>query len=80
MLRAFAAELKARRTTLGLSQEGLAFSSGVNRTFVARLEVATTSPSLTSLVRLAQGLQAEPGELIQAVMKRYRKELRASRQ
>jgi transcriptional regulator with XRE-family HTH domain len=75
LLRAFAAELKARRVALGLNQEGLAFEAGLNRTFIAKLEVASTSPSLTSLIRLAEGLQVDPVELVKSLMKRYKKEL-----
>ena len=75
LLRAFAAELKARRVALGLNQEALAFEAGLNRTFIAKLEVASTSPSLTSLFRLAEGLQVDPVELIKSLMKRYNKEL-----
>jgi transcriptional regulator with XRE-family HTH domain len=75
LLRAFAAELKARRAALGMNQEGLAFEAGLNRTFIAKLEIATSSPSLTSLIRLAGGLQVEPAELVQSVMNRYKKEL-----
>lgn len=77
LLRAFAAEMKARRALLGFNQEDLAFAAGVNRTFVAKLETATTSPSLTSLVSLCKGLGVEPPELMHSLMKRYRKELRA---
>ncbi|MDP9932840.1 helix-turn-helix domain-containing protein [Variovorax paradoxus] len=77
LLRAFAAELKARRAILGFNQEDLAFAAGVNRTFVAKLETATTSPSLSSLVSLCKGLGVEPPELMHSLMKRYRKELRA---
>ncbi|MGJ7535993.1 MULTISPECIES: helix-turn-helix domain-containing protein [unclassified Variovorax] len=77
LLRAFAAELKARRTALGFNQEELAFAAGLNRTFVAKLETATTSPSLSSLVLLCGGLTVEPSELMHSLMKRYRKELRA---
>jgi DNA-binding XRE family transcriptional regulator len=79
LLSAFAAELKARRAALGLSQEGLAFASGVNRTFVAKLELGDTSPSLTSVFRLAKGLQAEAWEIILSLQARYEKELRATR-
>ena len=75
LLRAFAAELKARRVALGLNQEALAFEAGLNRTFIAKLEVASTSPSLTSLIRLAEGLQVDPVELVKSLMKRYKKEL-----
>ena len=77
LLRAFAAELKARRAALGFNQEELAFAAGLNRTFVAKLETATTSPSLTSLVLLCEGLTVEPSELMQSLMKRYKNELRA---
>ncbi|WP_081502633.1 MULTISPECIES: helix-turn-helix domain-containing protein [unclassified Variovorax] len=77
LLRAFAAELKARRSALGFNQEELAFAAGLNRTFVAKLETATTSPSLTSLVLLCEGLTVEPAELMQSLIKRYKKELRA---
>jgi transcriptional regulator with XRE-family HTH domain len=77
LLRAFAAELKARRAQLGFNQEELAFAAGLNRTFIAKLETATTSPSLTSLVSLCEGLTVEPAELMRSLMKRYKKELRA---
>jgi len=79
LLRAFAAEIKARRAASELSQEGLAFASSVTRTFVAKLELAQTSPSLTTIFRLADGLKIGPDEMIQSTMRRYRKELRASK-
>lgn len=75
LLRAFAAELKARRAALDISQEALAYASEVNRTFVAKLELATTSPSLTSIFRLANGLQIAPWELVLSLQERYEKEL-----
>ena len=78
LLRAVAAELKARRTALGLNQEGLAFTAGVDRTFVARLENCSTSPSLGTLFRLSTGLETDPGELVSAIAKRYRREHRAA--
>ena len=78
LLRALAAELKARRAALGINQEELAFASGLNRTFIAKLETAMTSPSLTSLVCLCDGLTVEPSELLQSLMKRYRQELRTT--
>ena len=76
LLQAFAAEVKARRTSSSLSQEALAFASGVGRTFVAKLELGQTSPSLTTIFRLAEGLEIGPDEMIQSTMKRYRKELK----
>lgn len=79
LLRAFAAELKVRRTALEISQDALAIDANVNRSFLAKLEVAKTSPSLTSLFRLAAGLRMEPHELVHAVAKRYKRELRAKK-
>lgn len=76
LLKALAAELKARRAGLGMSQDELAFAAGINRTFVAKLELAKTSPSLSSLFRLSNGLDAEPWELILSVQQRYELELR----
>ena len=78
LLRAFSAELKARRAALGINQEGLAFAAGVNRSFVARLETGSSSPSLTSLFRLAAGLETDPAELVGSIAKRYRKEHKSS--
>ncbi|RCW65106.1 helix-turn-helix protein [Pseudorhodoferax soli] len=78
LLRAFATELRARRNAAGLSQEGLAFQSGLNRTFIAKLELADTSPSITTLFRIAEGLRTDVGELMSAVAKRLRKERPAS--
>ena len=70
------AEQKPRRAVRGFNQEELGFASGLNRTFIAKLETGTSSPSLTSLVLLCNGLEADPAELMQSLMKRYKKELR----
>ena len=75
LLQALATEVKARRAVLGFSQEALAFASGVNRTFVAKLELGQTSPSLTTLFRLAEGLDLEPFDLVLSLQHRYEKEL-----
>lgn len=77
LLRAVATELKARRVALGLSQYGLAHESDVHRTFISKLEMGVANPSLTALYRLAEGLEVEPAELVKAISKRYRKELRS---
>lgn len=79
LMKAFAAELKARRSDLGISQEELAYRSEVNRTFVAKLELAQNQPTLTVLLRLAGGLGAELPELLQATLKRYETETRMSK-
>lgn len=73
LMKAFAAEIKARRGELGVSQEELAFRSEVNRTFVAKLELAQNQPSLTVMHKLSLGLETELPELIRLTLLRYRK-------
>lgn len=73
LMQAFAAELKARRATLGISQEELAHRCELNRTFVAKLEVASTQPSLSVLLKIAEGLDADLPNLIESTLVRYRR-------
>jgi transcriptional regulator with XRE-family HTH domain len=79
VLRAAATEIKARRTSLNISQEELAHRAEVHRSFVARLEVAETQPSLAVLFRLAEALEVEADDLVGSIAVRYRKELRQAR-
>lgn len=79
LLKALAAEVKARRTDLRISQEELALRAEVNRTFVGKIELAQNQPTITVLLRLAEGLQTPLPELIESVLKRRIKELRSVR-
>jgi len=79
VLHAAAAEIKARRAIVKISQEELAHRAGVHRSFVARLEVAETQPSLAVLFRLADALEADIVELTEAIAQRYRKEVKRTR-
>lgn len=79
VLRAAAAEIKSRRASLKISQEELAHRAGVHRSFVARLEIAETQPSLAVFFRLAEALEVDVVELTQAMALRYRKEVGQSR-
>lgn len=74
LLTSLAAEMKARRGVLQISQEELAHRCDLQPLFIVRLETAANQPSLTSFVMLARGLDTDPDELLAAVMKRYRKE------
>lgn len=71
LVEAFAAELRARRSVLKLSQEELAYRACVNRTYIAKLELAQNQPTLSVLHRLAEALNHELPELIQATLLRY---------
>ncbi len=52
LIAAFADELRSRRAALRLSQEELAHRAGVNRTYIAKLELARNQPTLTVLLRV----------------------------
>ena len=78
LMRAFAAELKARRTSQRISQEELAHRCGVNRTFLAKLEIASNQPSLSVLLKIAEGLDADLLDLLAGTLTRYAKEMQSS--
>jgi transcriptional regulator with XRE-family HTH domain len=76
LMKALAAEIKARRAALQISQEELAARAEVNRTYVGKIELAMNQPTLVVLLRIAQGLQVDLSEMITAVLRRYAKEQR----
>ena len=59
-----------RRAELGNSREKLALISGLDRTFVGKIESGMHSPSLNSLFNLSEGLQLAPEELVRRVHER----------
>ncbi|RYH54839.1 MAG: XRE family transcriptional regulator [Alcaligenaceae bacterium] len=71
LMRAFATELRARRHQVGVSQEELAHLAGVNRTFIAKLELAQNQPSLTALLKIVEGLNVQLPEFLEATLRRY---------
>ena len=74
LIKALAAEIKARRMALKFSQEELAHRAGLNRTFVGKLEIASSQPSFTVLFQLAEALDTEVVDLVAAVAVRVLKE------
>jgi Predicted transcriptional regulator with C-terminal CBS domains len=54
--RLFGAEVKRRRTDLGMSQEQLAERADLHRTYVSDVEGGKRNPSLASIERLAKAL------------------------
>nr|WP_269840084.1 helix-turn-helix transcriptional regulator [Paucibacter sp. M5-1]MCZ7881911.1 helix-turn-helix transcriptional regulator [Paucibacter sp. M5-1] len=52
----------------------MAHRADVHRSFIARLEVADTQPSLAVLLRLADALETDPGEMVRAIAKRLKQE------
>lgn len=62
--RAFGERMRELRAREGISQDGLAHASGIHSTSIGRLERGGREPRLTTILRLAQGLGVEPGELV----------------
>ena len=70
---AFADELRARRNALELSQEELAHLVGVNRTYMAKLELAQNQPTLTVLQAVAVALAVPLPDFLNSVLARRRR-------
>lgn len=62
--RSFGRILSAFRHKAGISQEKLAFSAGVHRTYVSQLERGLKGPSLETIFLLAHALGVTPNELL----------------
>lgn len=59
-----AGNVRAARKALGLSQETLAFDTGIDRTYISGIERARRNPSLVLLSALAQRLETTPAALL----------------
>ena len=55
--------IRARRSDLGLSQEGLAHAAGLDRSYVGRIERGEHNLTFVSLVRLARALGSDVATL-----------------
>ena len=59
--------VRQRRTEIGLTQEGLAFETGLDRTYVSGIERGRRNPTLTVIVLLAEGLKTTASQLLQGL-------------
>lgn len=60
-----AANVRAKRKALAMSQEQLAFEAEIDRTYVSQIERATINPSLLILCKLAEALRSDLVSLIE---------------
>ena len=63
----FAANLRRARADAGLTQEALAESAGLHRTYVGSAERGERNVSLRAIEQLAGALRVDPAELLQRV-------------
>ncbi|WP_457447233.1 helix-turn-helix domain-containing protein [Roseateles sp. P5_E4] len=70
---AFGKAARARRLDAGLSQEALALETGIERSYISRLERGLSQPTLLALLKLARGLGCEAGDLLAPVEKTFRR-------
>jgi transcriptional regulator with XRE-family HTH domain len=66
----FAANLRRLRHAKGLSQENLAYTAGVNRTYLSKLETGASYVGLEIMGRLAEVLEVEPADLLRRPSRR----------
>lgn len=62
--RVFAAQVRARRKKLGLSQEELADRAEVHRTFIGAVERSESNISIDNIARISAALEIEAAELL----------------
>lgn len=64
LLTLIASRIRIRRKELGLSQEQLAERAGLSHNYLARLELAWNSPTLKTLLSLADALDMHIADII----------------
>jgi transcriptional regulator with XRE-family HTH domain len=65
--RVFGERVRARRIELGLSQEAAAVRCGIHWTQLGKVERGQRSLRLETIVKIAGGLDVDPGELVTAL-------------
>ena len=68
----FGKVLREQRNARGISQEALALSADVDRTFVSQMERGIRQPTLTTLCKLSEALDIHPSTLVARVEKLLR--------
>lgn len=71
LINALATEIKIRRRELGYSQEDLAGHCQLDRPYISLIEVGRKQPTLSVLLRLAEGLRYSLTEFMGKVHRRY---------
>jgi len=64
LVKRLAKNLRRERLAKGFSQEGLALTAEVDRTFVSQIEREIANPSMKTLCQIADALKVDPVELL----------------
>jgi len=75
---AFGLVIRELRNQLAISQEKLALTSDMDRTFISLLERGLRQPSLKSILRLSESLKIRPGDLIDRVVEKLPQKTKAT--
>lgn len=57
-------KVRAERSRLGLSQEQLAFKTGLDRTYISGIERGRRNPSLKNIGKIAKALKTDLSDLL----------------
>jgi transcriptional regulator with XRE-family HTH domain len=60
------AAIRARRQSLGMSQEALADHSGIDRSHMGKIERGERNVSILNIVRIAAAMLCQPSDLLLA--------------
>lgn len=52
------------RNQTGISQEAFAFKCGINRTYMGEIERGEVNPSLSTIIKIANGLEITKKQLL----------------
>lgn len=74
LLHAFAIALKMARAEKNISQDSLAYRTGISRASIARIELGQFQPTISMLFHLCKGLDMPPADLIAQTTARYEKD------
>jgi transcriptional regulator with XRE-family HTH domain len=61
---AFGRRVREIRAQRGLSQDALARATDIHATMIGRLERGVREPRLSTILRVAEGLDVQPGDLL----------------
>ena len=70
--KAFGLVLKDLRKSKGVSQEKLALTGDLDRTFISLMERGQRQPSLTTIIRIAEALEMKSSELMDLVAEKMK--------